>query len=132
MQLKLRKLNISIYNRHIFVNYTNIYLSSPFRLSGAIDVLQFDNSEDHINNELEKQRRKLRDITRALDQQHQLLRLIIQKMEIKTEADDVDEGVSPGDFRDPSSRNSNSTGSRWTSPRIRNKLRAALSFNKGM
>lgn len=97
-----------------------------------MDVLQFDNSDDYINNELEKQRRKLRDISRVLEQQHQLLRLIVQKMEIKTEADDVDEGVSPNDLRNTNSGGTSSNGSRWTSPRIRNKLRAALSFNKGI
>lgn len=97
-----------------------------------MDVLQFENNEDFINNELEKQKRKLRDISRILEQQHQLLRLIVQKMEIKTEADDVDEGVSPNDLRSSGSGNSSSNGSRWTSPRIRNKLRAALSFNKGI
>lgn len=47
-------------------------------------------------------------------------------MEIKTEADDVDEGVKPNDLNPllgPSSK--------WTSPKIRKKLRAALSFTKG-
>ena len=43
-------------------------------------------------------------------------------MEIKTEADDVDEGVSPSDTR---------VVPRWSSPRIRKKLRTASSFNKG-
>ena len=47
-----------------------------------------------------------------------------QKMEIKTEADDVDEGVSPNDLN-PLLGHSN----KWTSPRIRKKLRSALSFN---
>lgn len=44
-------------------------------------------------------------------------------MEIKTEADDVDEGVSPNDIK-PTSAN------KWTSPKIRKKLRTALSFSK--
>lgn len=48
--------------------------------------------------------------------------VILQKMEIKTEADDVDEGVSPGDTR---------VVPRWSSPRIRKKLRKGSSFNKG-
>ena len=97
-----------------------------------MDVMQFENNDDIINNELEKQRRKLRDISRILDQQHQLLRLIVQKMEIKTEADEVDEGVSPNDLRSNGNTINTANGSRWTSPRIRNKLRAALSFNKGI
>lgn len=45
-------------------------------------------------------------------------------MEIKTEADDVDEGVS-------ANANSLMSGhTKWMSPRIRKQLRTALSFNK--
>lgn len=44
-------------------------------------------------------------------------------MEIKTEADDVDEGVSPNNL------NQMSNSSKWTSPKIRKKLRSVLSFN---
>lgn len=47
-------------------------------------------------------------------------------MEIKTEADDVDEGVSPGELRPVLGMSS-----KWSSPRINKKLRAALSFSKG-
>lgn len=43
-------------------------------------------------------------------------------MEIKTEADDVDEGVSATEAR---------VVPRWSSPRIRKKLRTASSFNRG-
>ena len=46
-------------------------------------------------------------------------------MEIKTEADDVDE--SPGEVRPMSVVVS---ASHWTSPRIRKKLRAATNFHK--
>ena len=45
-------------------------------------------------------------------------------MEIKTEADDVDEGVSPNDLNPISGH-----ASKWTSPRIRKKLRSVVSFN---
>lgn len=53
-------------------------------------------------------------------------------MEIKTEADDVDEGVSPNDFRatSPSSGTASAAIQRWTSPRIRKKLKHAKSFTK--
>lgn len=52
-------------------------------------------------------------------------------MEIKTEADDVDEGVSPNDLRASSTVSSTgTTTTRWTSPRIRKKLKHAKSFNK--
>ena len=51
-------------------------------------------------------------------------------MEIKTEADDVDEGVSPSDLRAPSAVSGSPAAARWTSPRIRKKLKHARSFNK--
>ncbi|XP_017476744.1 PREDICTED: transient receptor potential cation channel subfamily A member 1 [Rhagoletis zephyria] len=109
------------------------WFSNPFSEDTSLDTIAFESNDDFINSELERQRRKLRDITRLLDQQHQLLRLIVQKMEIKTEADDVDEGVSPYDLRAVSNYgNGPAAGSRWTSPRIRNRLRAALSFNKSL
>lgn len=38
----------------------------------------FDTNEEIVVDELEKQKRKLKDISATLDQQHQLLRLIIQ------------------------------------------------------
>lgn len=45
-------------------------------------------------------------------------------MEIKTEADDVDEGVSPNDLKPILGH-----ASKWTSPKIRKKLRSVVSFN---
>lgn len=50
-------------------------------------------------------------------------------MEIKTEADDIDEGVSLKDIR-PLSIQDNHHSSRWSSPAIKKKLKAAVSFNK--
>jgi transient receptor potential cation channel subfamily A protein 1 len=47
-------------------------------------------------------------------------------MEIKTEADDVDEGVSPNEIRPLLG----GIASKWTSPRVRKKLRSTLSFTK--
>ncbi|XP_014764189.2 transient receptor potential cation channel subfamily A member 1 isoform X1 [Drosophila ananassae] len=107
------------------------WFSNPFTDDSSMDAISFDNNDDYINAELERQRRKLRDISRMLEQQHQLVRLIVQKMEIKTEADDVDEGISPNELRSVVGLGS-AGGNRWNSPRIRNKLRAALSFNKSM
>ncbi|XP_035438092.2 transient receptor potential cation channel subfamily A member 1 isoform X8 [Spodoptera frugiperda] len=97
------------------------WFCNPFTDDAGLDLV-LESSEDYITAELEKQKRKLRDISLVLEQQHTLVRLIVQKMEIKTEADDVDEGVSPGDTR---------VVPRWSSPRIRKKLRTASSFNKG-
>lgn len=54
----------------------------------------------------------------------------LQKMEIKTEADDVDEGVSPNDLRATSVVSATGIATRWMSPRIRKKLKHAKSFNK--
>ncbi|XP_039436937.1 transient receptor potential cation channel subfamily A member 1-like isoform X2 [Culex pipiens pallens] len=111
------------------------WFCNPFsdEAKGGIDFV-LDSNEDYIVTELEKQKRKLREIGNALDSQHQLLRLIVQKMEIKTEADDVDEGVSTGDGKGLLTLGCGRmmSGSRWSSPRIRKKLRAAMSFNKSM
>lgn len=49
-------------------------------------------------------------------------------MEIKTEADDVDEGVSPNELRAQSGGGCSSA--RWTSPRAQKKLKHLKSFNK--
>lgn len=38
----------------------------------------FETTEEIVADELERQRRKLREITSTLDQQHQMLRLIVQ------------------------------------------------------
>lgn len=40
--------------------------------------LMMDTNEDYLTEELDKQRKKLKDISGTLEQQHQLLRLIIQ------------------------------------------------------
>lgn len=49
-------------------------------------------------------------------------------MEIKSEADDVDEGVPLKESR-PLSAVSSDNPTRWMSPRIRKKLRAVKSFS---
>ncbi|KAG8222242.1 hypothetical protein J437_LFUL001440 [Ladona fulva] len=100
------------------------WFCNPFSDDGLEMVLE--NNDDYLPEELEKQKRRLKEISTALDAQHQLLRLIVQKMDIKTEADDVDEGVSPSDMACSLS----SSSSKWTSPRVRKKLRSALSFSK--
>lgn len=89
-----------------------------------------DTNEDYLSEELDKHRRKLKDIGTTLEQQHQMLRLIIQKMEIRTEADDVDEGVSPHDLKSPLGQMTGNASGRWSSPKIRKKLKHALSFTK--
>nr|BAX76612.1 transient receptor potential cation channel subfamily A member 1 [Patiria pectinifera] len=64
------------------------------RLRTAADV--------HINvvhGEIMKQKRRMKEITSQLDKQYDLLRLIVQKMEIRSEADDMDEGEHPSGRR---------------------------------
>ncbi|KAF5301244.1 hypothetical protein FQR65_LT00944 [Abscondita terminalis] len=97
------------------------WFGNPFSDDG-VDMI-IESNEDYLANEIEKTKRKLRDISVSLDTQQQLLRLIVQKMEIKTEADDVDEGVSSNDIQDKGT-------SKWTSPNIKKKLRSALSVSK--
>nr|AOR81469.1 TRPA1 [Nilaparvata lugens] len=99
------------------------WLCNPFSDDGLEMVLE--NNEDYVSGELEKMKTKLKTISKNLEGQQVLLRLIIQKMEIKTEADEVDEGVSPKDLKHIAGINT-----KWTSPRVRNKLRSALSFSK--
>lgn len=46
-------------------------------------------------------------------------------MEIKTEEDEVDEGVSPKEIAFTTNLNT-----KWSSPRVRTKLKSAFSFSK--
>jgi transient receptor potential cation channel subfamily A member 1 len=62
---------------------------------------------------------------------NKLFSYLLQKMEIKTEADDVDEGVSIKELR-PLSALLSENPSRWNSPRIRKKLKSAMSFNSSL
>jgi len=68
-----------------------------------------------------KAKQRLKEMSASLEAQHLLLRLIVQKMEIKTEADDVDEGTPPKPA---------GAVCRWKAPRLRNRLRAARAFKK--
>ncbi|XP_069689310.1 transient receptor potential cation channel subfamily A member 1 [Periplaneta americana] len=97
---------------------------NPFSDDAGLEIV-LDNSDDYVSEELMKQKRRLKEISSALESQHLLLRLIVQKMEIKTEADDVDEGVSPNEIRPLLG-----IANKWTSPRVRKKLRSTLSFSK--
>ncbi|PSN57930.1 Transient receptor potential cation channel subfamily A member 1 [Blattella germanica] len=96
---------------------------NPFSDDGL--EMMLDSSDDYVSEELVKQKKRLKEISSALETQHLLLRLIVQKMEIKTEADDVDEGVSPNEIRPLLG-----IANKWTSPRVRKKLRSTLSFTK--
>lgn len=52
------------------------WFSNPFTDDSCVDVL--DNNEDFLALEMSKQKSKLKNISKTLDAQHQLLRLIIQ------------------------------------------------------
>ncbi|XP_055377272.1 transient receptor potential cation channel subfamily A member 1 isoform X2 [Condylostylus longicornis] len=103
------------------------WFCNPFNEDNGMDMVSFDSNEEILAAEMAKQKQKLKEVGRLLEQQHQLLRLIIQKMEIKTEADDVDEGIPPSEL---SVEKGPTNNSRWTSPRIRKKLKNSLSFTK--
>ncbi|XP_073975399.1 transient receptor potential cation channel A1 isoform X5 [Rhodnius prolixus] len=100
-----------------------MWFCNPFSEDGLEMVLE--NNDDYTTEEITKMKRKLKDISKTLDSQGQLLKLIVQKMEIKTEADEVDEGVSPKELQSVPG-----AGCKWTSPRVRNKLRSALILSK--
>ncbi|CRK86167.1 CLUMA_CG000050, isoform A [Clunio marinus] len=108
------------------------WLANPFTNSGNANLdIMLDTNEDYISYEMEKQKRKLKEMTKMIEQQHQLLRLIVQKMEIKTESDDIDEGVSVKELR-PINALLSKSSSKWNSPRNRKKLKAVASFNKNV
>ncbi|XP_063845485.1 transient receptor potential cation channel subfamily A member 1-like isoform X1 [Scylla paramamosain] len=68
----------------------------PMNASKDVDSEAQDSksAEEYLWEEIEDQRKYLKDMSGVLDQQTKLLRLIVQKMEIRSEADECDEGVS--------------------------------------
>lgn len=113
----------------------SIFVFLPFAkymIVATWDGMSFESNEDYVSAELLDHRRKLREMNYILKQQHHLLRLISRKMDIRTEADDMDEGVPAHEFRLQMAANNAFYTSRWTSPRIRTKLRAAISFSKSI
>lgn len=51
-----------------------------------------DNSIQELCLEISRQKRRMKEISRAMEQQLSLMRLVVQKMDIRTENDDMDEG----------------------------------------
>ncbi|KAF2368432.1 hypothetical protein FHG87_000822 [Trinorchestia longiramus] len=67
----------------------------PYKDGGAdLDAAEQPCSDEYIWEELESHQYRFRSIAAQLDQQTQLLKLIMQKMEINSEAIETDEGVS--------------------------------------
>lgn len=56
-----------------------------FNLTASLEMV-LDSKEDYVTSEMEKQKRKLKDMSKLMEQQHQLLRLIVQVIH---ERDDV-------------------------------------------
>ncbi|XP_076335183.1 transient receptor potential cation channel A1 [Tachypleus tridentatus] len=59
---------------------------SPHLVDGITDT------SDDLSEQLHEQKKKLSEISKVMSEQLQLLRLIVQKMEIRTENEDMDEG----------------------------------------
>ncbi|XP_072018043.1 transient receptor potential cation channel subfamily A member 1-like [Amphiura filiformis] len=60
-------------------------------------AIQSEPSISTLHIDMVKQKEKLKELTHQMEKQHDLLRLIVQKMEIRSEADDQDEGEGPKD-----------------------------------
>jgi len=129
------------------INKPNLlFYVSCFLLSTAIEMV-LENNENHLADEIGKVKDRLKTITSSLENQQTFLRLIIQvfcnggyvyetdflyrdnnvfqKMEIKTEEDEVDEGVSSKEMAF-----TNNLNGKWSSPRVRTKLKSSFSFSK--
>ncbi|XP_026809342.1 transient receptor potential cation channel subfamily A member 1 isoform X1 [Rhopalosiphum maidis] len=99
------------------------WFCNPFS-DDAIEMV-LENNENHLADEIGKVKDRLKTITSSLENQQTFLRLIIQKMEIKTEEDEVDEGVSAKEMAF-----TNNINGKWSSPRVRTKLKTSFSFSK--
>jgi transient receptor potential cation channel subfamily A protein 1 len=49
--------------------------------SAGLEMVLDGSNEDYVTSEMEKQKRKLKEMSKLLEQQHQLLRLIVQVIE---------------------------------------------------
>ncbi|KAG8225859.1 hypothetical protein J437_LFUL004789 [Ladona fulva] len=137
LERKLPKLFLQRVNKIRLIEYPNVIKGKLGFLESAFKKWFFNQfpdscpdsgseaNEDMLPEMLGKQKRQLHEISNLLDRQHHLIRLIVQKMEIKTEEDDVDEGPAPSETRHPQEPTS-----KWNSPRIRSKLQAAIAFGK--
>nr|XP_039270319.1 transient receptor potential cation channel subfamily A member 1-like isoform X1 [Styela clava] len=85
-------------------------------------ITMTDRSINYLNVEVQKQKDRLKEMQITMNKQHDLLRLIVQKMEIRSEADEQDEGAHP----DLQRRMQSGRGSRITA--VRPKIAAATAF----
>lgn len=70
-------MKVSTHSANFEISNTRNGCADQKLFSDNIDM-GFETTEEIVAEELEKQRRKLRDMTAILDQQHQMLRLIVQ------------------------------------------------------
>ncbi|KAK3607524.1 hypothetical protein CHS0354_025776 [Potamilus streckersoni] len=73
----------------------------------------------HLYEELYKQKQRMKELSTQMEKQHDLLRLIVQKMEIHTEEENRDEGFSGSEGLDKLPQTNNSI---WSKPQIRHNL----------
>ncbi|GAB6022301.1 hypothetical protein CHUAL_006422 [Chamberlinius hualienensis] len=76
--------------------------------------------DDITQKEFDKQKARIKEMSTSIQQMHHMVRLIVQKMEIRTEANDIDEGDVINDRK----------YSKWTSPTLAIKLRSVSALNK--
>ncbi|XP_074641347.1 transient receptor potential cation channel subfamily A member 1-like [Tubulanus polymorphus] len=75
-------------------------LTMPFTLETKTNADEYQNMDEKLRSsqqaiiyeELYKQKLRLKDLTTTIEKQYSLTRLIVQKMEIETEAEETDEG----------------------------------------
>uniref|UniRef100_T1JBU6 Ion transport domain-containing protein n=1 Tax=Strigamia maritima TaxID=126957 RepID=T1JBU6_STRMM len=103
--------------------FGSVYTNSSEKLLEYSEVGQQD---DFVYEEMYKQRQKMKQMTNSLDSVHNLVRLIVQKMEIQAEYNDWDEG----DQHSPHQQPKVSKNTKWTSPAFRRKVKAIATLMK--
>nr|WUF06608.1 transient receptor potential cation channel subfamily A member 1 [Cacopsylla chinensis] len=102
------------------------WFCNPFT-EDAIDMVLENNKNDVFSEEIDKLKQKLNNIETHLDHQFMFLRLIVHKMDIKTESDERDEGI-------PTVKQERQyaalTACRTFSPIVRQRLSATKTINK--
>ncbi|XP_078137249.1 transient receptor potential cation channel subfamily A member 1b [Sander vitreus] len=93
---RVDKPSLTIYpNRHCSRNYIKQLFTGEEETHDAWNRLQVKSQNcTVIENELKKQKRRLKEVSSMMEKQHNLLKLIIQKMEISSEADEYDGPVN--------------------------------------
>lgn len=73
----------------------------------------------------------MRELQTKVDQQYDLLRLIVQKMEIHEEADELDEGVKPRDGRiKGTNMMAAMKRAKWAAGNVQTKVKIVAAFGK--